>query len=345
MTSVQRREVLKNCWSPPACDDFAKDAVQLKRKFKFSWLSEYAPWLAYSKKLKGALCIYCVLFPPTNVQGVLGSFIVRPFTRYKDMHEFAESHTSSQWHKSAATAAKPFDENLPVDVQLISAHKSVIEANKKILASIVSTVIFCGTHDLTLRGKELHEGVFEDLIKLKIEAGAQNLKTHLEKGAKNAAYLSPQIQNEIIDLCGEVIREDIIVDIKKACAYSILADESSDISGKEQLSIGTRFFDEEHMMIREEFLGFVELSAMDAISIASAIDSFLANAGLDPKKRVGQGYDGCSTIAGKDGGVQNILREKYKHGLYFHCASHKLNLVVNDLNQLAVIRNTVANKQ
>ena len=96
------------------------------------------------------------------------------------------------------------------------------------------------------------------------------------------------------------------------------------------------------MMIREEFLGFVEVTAMGAISIASAIDNFLANTGLDPEKCVGQGYDGCSTMAGKDGGVQKILREKYTRGLYFHCASHKLNLVVNDLNQLAVIRNTVA---
>ncbi|KAG8236042.1 hypothetical protein J437_LFUL015642 [Ladona fulva] len=114
--------------------------------------------------------------------------------------------------------------------------------------------------------------------------------------------------------------------------YSILVDESSDISGKEQLSIGVRFFDEENMMVREEFLGFVELTDMDAKSVASAINNFIEKVGLDPEKCVGKGYDGCSTMAGKDGGVQSILRKTYTRALYFHCASHKLNLVVNDLN-------------
>lgn len=38
------------------------------------------------------------------------------------------------------------------------------------------------------------------------------------------------------------------------------------------------------------------------------------------------------TMAEKDGGVQIILGEKYTRTLYFHSVSHKLNLVVNDLN-------------
>ncbi|KAG8231401.1 hypothetical protein J437_LFUL011338, partial [Ladona fulva] len=268
MTSSQKMEVLKNCWSPTPSYDFAKDAVQLKRKFKYSWLVDYAPWLAYSMKVKGALCIYCVLFPPTKVHGVLRSFIFRPFTRSKDMHEFAKSHASSQWHKSATTAAKCFVENIPVDVQLISVHQQEIEANKEIVASIISTVMFCGTHDPPFRGKGNHEGVYEDFIKLKI--GAEN------------------------------------------------------------------------MMVREEFLGFVELSDMNAKSVASAINNFIEKVGLDPEKCVGQGYDGCSTMAGKDGGVQSILRKTYTRALYFHCAIHKLNLEVNDLNEISAIQNTVS---
>ncbi|CAG9557708.1 unnamed protein product [Danaus chrysippus] len=46
-------------------------------------------------------------------------------------------------------------------------------------------------------------------------------------------------------------------------------------------------------------------------------------------------------MAGKDGGVQKILRETYKKGLYFHCACHRLNLVVNDLNNVSEIRNCI----
>lgn len=158
---------------------------------------------------------------------------------------------------------------------------------------------------------------------------------------KNAMYTSPQIQNQIIDLCGLVVKNEIIQVAKKAFAYSVMADESCDIAGREQLSIGIRFYDEGKNMIGEEFLGFVELIAMDANTIASEIDKFLENVGLEPDRCIGQGYDGCSTMAGSIGGVQKKLREKYKKALYFHCATHRLNLVINDLNQVPEIRNTI----
>lgn len=103
------------------------------------------------------------------------------------------------------------------------------------------------------------------MIRLKIDSGDEELKRHIE-GKKNSTstYMSPQIQNEIINLCGCAVKDLILKDIKKSYVYSILADETADISGREQLSIGVRFFDEEKMIVREEFLGFEELKAMDA---------------------------------------------------------------------------------
>lgn len=169
----------------------------------------------------------------------------------------------------------------------------------------------------------------------------KNLKNISKIAGKNATYTSPQIQNEIIDICGTAIKADLVRDIKKAYAYSILADESADISGKEQLSIGVRFFDVDKMIIREEFLGFIVLIAMDAHTIATAIHKFIVNEGLDENKCVGQGYDGCATMAGKVGGVAKLLKEKFHKALYFHCASHRLNLVINDLNAVQLIRNTI----
>jgi len=122
---------------------------------------------------------------------------------------------------------------------------------------------------------------------MRIEAGDQYLQNHIEKGKRNAIYTSPQIQNEIINISGTVIKDCIINDVKKAVAFSIMADETADISETEQLSIGIRFFDDEKRAIREEFLGFIELHAMDAVNIASAIDHFIQNEGLDGTKLVG----------------------------------------------------------
>ncbi|CAH0405412.1 unnamed protein product [Chilo suppressalis] len=86
----------------------------------------------------------------------------------------------------------------------------------------------------------------------------------------------------------------------------------------------------------------VNISVADYSSaIAEAIDNFLISSNLPTEDCVGFRFDGCSTMAGKEGGVQAILRKKYP-ALYFYCSSHKLNLVVNDANAVPEIRNTVA---
>ena len=54
-----------------------------------------------------------------------------------------------------------------------------------------------------------------------------------------------------------------------------------------------------------------------------------------------QGYDGCSTMAGKVNGVKTIILKKYPKAIFVNCASHCLNLAVNDLSKLVTIRNTI----
>lgn len=65
------------------------------------------------------------------------------------------------------------------------------------------------------------------------------------------------------------------------------------------------------------------------------------NFGLDLNRHFGQGYDGCSVMAGHEGGVQKLIRNKYLSALFFHCASHVLNFVINDLNCAKEVRNAI----
>ena len=43
---------------------------------------------------------------------------------------------------------------------------------------------------------------------------------------------------------------------------------------------------------------------------------------------IGQGYDGASTMSGKEKGVQAIVKESYPLAVYVHCSAHILNLVL-----------------
>lgn len=340
--------LLKDPWTPDVKYDFKKDVTSVKRSFRYQWLADYSPWLAYSATAKGALCRYCVTFPPNVHRGTQGSFIVRAFMNYKKMHEACRDHVKSQWHQEAMAASQDFmnvmmSKQLPVAQQLNRALHHQVEKNREKLFPIVSTIIFCATHDLPIRGKQSDSGVFNDLLDFRVEAGDARLQEHFASCAGNAKYTSVRIQNEIITICGDILREQIVSEANTALAFSVLADETADIGGTEQLSIGIRFIDKAgtEAFVREQFMGFLELEQLNSACIAATILKFLKDAGLILSNLVGQGYDGCSTMAGKEAGVNRIIQKELPKALFFHCASHKLNLVINDLNEVSEIRNTI----
>ena len=103
----------------------------------------------------------------------------------------------------------------------------------------------------------LNKGNFLALLEFRSEAGDSVLCDHFQNASSRATYTSKTIQNEVIEICGEYIRNKLLAEVKSAKYFSIMADEASDSSKKEQLSLVLRFVDE-NLEIREEFLGFKE---------------------------------------------------------------------------------------
>ena len=120
----------------------------------------------------------------------------------------------------------------------------------------MSSIFFCCTHDIALRGKDSKSGNLNDLLDFRIEAGDAILKEHMVKASGNDKCSSPKIQNELINLCEQTVRDEIVPLINNSVRFSILADETADISETEQLTIGVRFFHEKYLLIREKFFFF-----------------------------------------------------------------------------------------
>jgi hypothetical protein len=74
------------------------------------------------------------------------------------MHESCRNHISNNWHQEATEAAKSFMKEVLINIMMVSGHQKVLEQNRRIVSSIISNVLFCGTHDLPLKGKGQNEG-------------------------------------------------------------------------------------------------------------------------------------------------------------------------------------------
>ena len=150
------------------------------------------------------------------------------------------------------------------------------------------------------------------------------LHNHLQQPkARNATYISPTTQNEIINIIGYA---NIIANVRRAKFYSVLADEVSS-HAVEHLAICLHFVDEQ-CDVREEFMSFVKMQRVRAIDISNDIVSSLEGPCLSLNELRGQGYDGASTMSGKKSGVQRLIRNKQLKAIYMHCAGHFLNLAI-----------------
>ena len=190
--------------------------------------------MAYSPLLKEPMCKVCIVFPQPVHRGYTGAFISAPCINYNDFHNCVQKHVSSAWHLQAQEDATRFlytvlHPERRVDGLLNNTFNATVSSNCAKLEPILSSIIFCGTHNIVLRGKDSKSGNLNDLLDFRNEAGDAILKEHMEKASGNAKYTSPKIQNELINLYEETVRDEIVPLASNSVGFSILTDETADI--------------------------------------------------------------------------------------------------------------------
>jgi hypothetical protein len=234
-----------------------------------------------------------------------------------------------------------------LDVMVSTALQDRLARNKHILRQIVRAILYLTKQGLPLRGhredisSNSNPGNFLALLKDRAD-NDEVLKKHLEQPlARNSTYLSSRSQNDIIGVIGfDIIRANILKEVKEAKFYAVLADEISS-HNVEHLAVCLRFVDVSGE-IREEFVSFIKMERVRAVDIEQAITRLLTDLGLSFDDLRGQGYDGASTMSGERSGVQRRILDKQPKAVYTHCSGHSLNLVIAKTCEEPCIRNCIS---
>ena len=230
-----------------------------------------------------------------------------------------------------------------------------INSNRAKIKSTVKTVVLCGQQNLVLRGHRDDAKHYDDplnnprnfqvLLNFRIDSGDKGLENHFKMCPKNAMYRSKTIQNELLGCCGEQILEHIINEVKEAKFFSVLADEVSDVSSKEQMSMVLRYVDKAGH-IHEAFVGFLECDqGTSGQAVCDGIKKTLRNFGLDLNNCRGQGYDGAGNMAGRYIGAAKLFQNDYPQASYVHCKAHRLNLCMCEACKVPAVRNMMGTVQ
>ena len=189
-----------------------------------------------------------------------------------------------------------------------------------------------------------HAGVgnFVEILNFALRQGNKDLEDHLKNCSSRESYISKTTQNNLLNCCYNLMTEAIINKVKQDKFFSVLCDDASDESNKEQLSFCLRYIDE-NGDICEDFLKYIhcqsELTGKDLYNeIISSLESF----NLDIQNCRGQGYDGAGAVADKVNGLAALFLKENPKALYTHCPGHRLNLAICSSCDIVSVRNLMS---
>jgi hypothetical protein len=304
-------------------------------------------WLVYSNGLDRIFCFCCKLF------------------KHKPMTTSLAKDGTSDWHNLPTKLRE--HENNPehnhnvvkwVDLQMRLKQEVTIDKqmealiNKErvrwmlILARIIGVVKTLSRNSLPFRGTnekiyeknnrffcQLNEFIteFDSIMK-------DHLRHVVDKEVQNR-YLSHKIQNELISLLTNEIKEEIRRKILKAKYFSVILDCTLDLSHEEQMSIVIRCVDVEdasEFKVDELFPEFIKVDDTSGLGLFKQLEDTLVNLKLNIDDIRGQSYDNGSNMKDKHQDVQKMLLDVNPRAFYIPRGCNTLNLALCDMAKSCV---------
>lgn len=334
---TEKREILQHRPVPKldiiSQEKHGNQSRTFSRTFQSSWYDSHK-WLCGSIVTSKLYCWPCLL---------LGSFKnVWTSTGYSDLKNISRStkiHNDSKEHIKNFMGLKRIERNASTIVDALQEHarenkilyNENVRKNRQLLAYLIDVTLLLGKQELAFRGHDessdsVNRGNFKEVFNCMIKRNAE-LTEHAEKIKHIFTGQSKTVQNELISCCEEYLNEFIKNEITSSKFFSIIADDTTDITEKSQCTLTIRYVNS-NGELKERFLGFHDVSDDRT---ANALFALLSNI-LEPfdfkNKLVAQCYDGASVMSGELNGLQRKIKSVAPAALFTHCAAHRLNLVL-----------------
>ena len=302
------------------------------RSIQPAWYSKH-PWITVCATSYKILCRVCcsankqdlITSRPSNVPFVEGGF-----SNWKKALQRFSSHEKSGMHREAVSKLEAKSRANDVGSMLSKQYDTEKKNNRAMLLKLLHCIQYLARQGLSFRGHHEVSASFEgNLYQLRLLQSIDS--PQLASWLKKREYISPAIVNEIITICihNTVLRQ-VLVDIRAAKYFSLIADEATDVSHHEQMCIAVRWVDSSYT-IHEVALGLVQLPDTKALTLFGVIKDCLLRCSLPITTCIGQAYDGTSNMSGVRNGVQALMKKEVDSCLYVHCFAHSLNLCIQDV--------------
>uniref|UniRef100_A0A8C9PZW7 Zinc finger MYM-type containing 1 n=1 Tax=Spermophilus dauricus TaxID=99837 RepID=A0A8C9PZW7_SPEDA len=304
-----------------------------------------------SVKKDMTFCYSCQLFCQKNFSYRGESFVTQGTSNWKKTLEKFRKHEKSEMHLNSLQFWRKYQFCDEAVSDNLSINSNQIEGNKKYLKLIIENILFFGKQCLPLGANDqsissINKGNFLELLEIRAKDKGEEMFRLMSSQVD--FYNSTQIQSDIIEIIKNEMLQDIVNEINISSAFSIICDETTDSVTKEQLSICVRYPQKtsKSILIKERFLGFVNIEKMTGTHLHRNIKTYLQQIGVDFNKICGQSYDSTTNLRVKFNKIAAEFRKEEPRALYIHCYAHFLDLAVirfcKEVKELRCALNTLS---
>lgn len=150
-------------------------------------------------------------------------------------------------------------------------------ANREYLLKVLSTLRFLARQGLSLRGSgdESDSNLLQLLLLRTDDFPA--LAKYLER--KQLKYVSHVVQNEFLSIMALQVLCEITANLQSSANFTIMVDETTDMSNKEQVVLVFRWVDND-LVPHEEFVGLYQTDSISSNALVAVIRDVLLRLNL-----------------------------------------------------------------
>ena len=240
-----RRQYLQNGPCQPKTHNFPlRHFGKQSRRFNSAWFDKYGNWLEYNIAKDAAFCLCCYLFKPEIGEQAGGeSFTKHGFTNWKKPERLrVHVGCSNSVHNDAWRSCQDLMKQEQYIQTMYSRHSNQTRSEYRArLQASIDCVRFLLRQGLAFRGHDESEessnrGNFLELLKFLADHNEDIKAVTLENAPSFLKVTCPDTQKDIVSACAIETTNAIIREMGDAF-FSILVDESRDVSIKEQMAV------------------------------------------------------------------------------------------------------------
>lgn len=129
---------------------------------------------------------------------------------------------------------------------------------------------------------------------------------------------------------GDKYEEMMIEDLKSGSSkFSIIIDESTDVSTKKVLAIAFKYYSKNDMRSKTKLLSIVDIEGETSQDLLNALDSVFEERELKWGDMIGFAADTTNVMFGEHSGIVAKMKELNPHCVYVKCVCHSMALAVS----------------